>query len=251
MASSRGPSVVLGLSVLVTGLPCLGACERSGPGASSSGASTASGSSQSASASARGVAAALPAASASPSPLLPSARPSATASAGEAPLDLSRLPSLVDESGAPLPQTEDRPSATSPAFVERTRLLWRAIVAGDPSVAAPAFFPVIAYEQVKDIERPAKDHEARLMKAFARDIRAYHRKLGPDAPAAKLVGVIVDEARVKWMDRGKEGNKVGYFRVTRSKLRYVDAGGEERDLELTSLISWRGEWFVVHLHGFK
>jgi hypothetical protein len=53
------------------------------------------------------------------------------------------------------------------------------------------------------------------------------------------------------MDPGKEGNKLGYYRVTRSKLRYLDAGGTEHTLGLTSLISWRGEWFVVHLDGFK
>jgi len=27
--------------------------------------------------------------------------------------------------------------------------------------------------------------------------------------------------------------------------------GKERSLEVTSLISWRGEWYVVHLTGFK
>jgi hypothetical protein len=53
------------------------------------------------------------------------------------------------------------------------------------------------------------------------------------------------------MKPGSEGNKLGYWRVTRSKIRYANAAGEEKTLELTSLISWRGEWFVVHLHGFK
>ena len=75
--------------------------------------------------------------------------------------------------------------------------------------------------------------------------------LGEDAASAKLVGVIIDESRSKWMDRGKEGNKLGYYRVTKSKIRWADKAGKEHDLELTSLISWRGEWFVVHLHGFK
>ena len=53
------------------------------------------------------------------------------------------------------------------------------------------------------------------------------------------------------MERGKEGNKLPYHRVTRSKIRWVDGAGKEKTLELTSLIAWRGEWFVVHLHGFK
>jgi hypothetical protein len=48
-----------------------------------------------------------------------------------------------------------------------------------------------------------------------------------------------------------EGNKVGYFRVLRSKLLLGKPDGSELGLEVTSMISWRGEWYVVHLHGFE
>ncbi len=130
-------------------------------------------------------------------------------------------------------------------------LLWQAIVADDPEIAKDVFFPVVAYEIVKDIEKPAADWKHRLMKAFSRNIHGYHKKLGEDASKAKLLGVDIDDKRVKWIEPGKEGNKKGYFRVTRNKLRYQDAEGNEKKLEITSLISWRGEWFVVHLDGFK
>lgn len=140
----------------------------------------------------------------------------------------------------------------SPAFKKRLELLWKAIVSNDASIAADVFFPVVAYEKVKDIQKPKADWKHRLMKNFERDVREYHKKLGPAPESLVLSGIDLDESRVKWMDRGKEGNKVGYWRVTRSKLRYADGkGGADKTLELTSLISWRGEWFVVHLHGFK
>jgi hypothetical protein len=48
-----------------------------------------------------------------------------------------------------------------------------------------------------------------------------------------------------------EGNRIGYWRSTRNQLSYVDGKGKARTLEVTSLISWRGEWYVVHLHGFE
>ena len=130
-------------------------------------------------------------------------------------------------------------------------LLFQAIAADDPSIAEKAFFPLVAYEQVKDIAKPAGDWKSRLMKNFARDIHEYHKKLGSDAVAAHLDSVEIDEPRVKWMKPGKEGNKLGYYRVTRSKIRYQNPAGDTKSLELSSLISWRGEWFVVHLHGFK
>lgn len=180
--------------------------------------------------------------------------PSAVASAG-APatppaLRLEEAPRLFDTDGKPLGQTEDRPG-NSPAFERRMQLLFEAIVANDPAIAEPVFFPVVAYEQVKDIKKPAADWKHRLMKAFARDIGRHHEKLGPEPQACRFVGVDVDEKRVKWMERGKEGNKLGYFRVTRSTIRYTDPSGQEKKLGLTSLISWRGEWFVVHLDGFS
>lgn len=186
----------------------------------------------------------------------PSASPAGSAAAGATPpdeaIDLAQHPRLVGDDGEPLPQTDDRPRADSPAFRRRMDLLWRAIVADDPSIATEAvFFPKVAYAQVKDIKKPEADWKSRLVRAFERNVHEYHRKLGDDPAAARLVGIEIDEARVKVMERGKEGNKLPYHRVTRSKIRFVDGAGKERTLELTSLIAWRGEWFVVHLHGFK
>lgn len=175
----------------------------------------------------------------------------AASPAASASVDLSKAPELVGADGKTLPQTKDQPSLDSPAFKQRLDLLWRAIVADDPALAEPAFFPVEAYELVKDIEKPRADWKSRLLKNFHRDIKRRHKELGPEPQALELVGVEVDPARVKWMEPGKEGNKLGYYRVTRNKLRYKDPSGAEKKLELTSLISWRGEWFVVHLDGFK
>ncbi len=161
------------------------------------------------------------------------------------------MPALVDADGKPLPQTEERPRTDTKAFERRMRLLWDAIVADDPKLAERAFFPVVAYEQVKDIKEPAADWRSRLMRHFARDIRDYHDRLGSDPASCRFEGVEIDEGRVQWMKPGREGNRVGYFRITRSRIRYLDPKGRPRTLELTSLISWRGEWFVVHLHGFR
>ena len=160
-------------------------------------------------------------------------------------------PALHDAEGKPLPQTEDRPSATSPAFLRRMELLVRAIEADDATLAHEAFFPVVAYEQVKDIAKPALDHERRLLTAFARNVHEYHRELGKDASGLRFVRVELPEDKVKWMKVGSEGNRVGYFRVLRSRLVVATGSDKERSFELTSMISWRGEWYVVHLHGFK
>jgi hypothetical protein len=172
----------------------------------------------------------------------------------EAPLPEAAPPSevaLFGADGSVLPQTDAQPTVDSPLFDHHVRLLVAAIVKDDPELARPFFFPMPAYEQVKAIAKPARDWEARLWKNFVRDVHAYHAQLGVDPAAATLERLEVREQGVRWMKPNSEGNRIGYYRVTRSKLHLRKANGDPLPLEVTSMISWRGEWFVVHLHGFR
>lgn len=194
-----------------------------------------------------------------PSPATAAAPPPASA----APSDAARPaapsdgpPSLRDADGKPLPQTDVRPSLDSASFQRRIAALAEAIINGDPEPALGAFFPLEAYQQVKDVAKPERDYKFRLIANFKRDIAEYHKALGAPAAAgtaapAKFEGVTVSEKDAKWMAPGAEGNKIGYFRVLRSRLRFTTSAGRARQFELTSMISWRGEWYVVHLHGFE
>lgn len=157
-------------------------------------------------------------------------------------------PPLVDAEGELLPQTEERPSSESPLFQHHARLLLRALVENEPEVARPFFFPKVAYEKVKAIAKPGADWEARLWKLFARDIHDYHQQL--EGKRVELVGIEVPEAKVEWMKPHREGNAIGYHRVKRAQLVLMIDGAEKR-FEITSMISWRGQWYVVHLHGFE
>ncbi len=46
----------------------------------------------------------------------------------------------------------------------------------------------------------------------------------------------------RWVEPGKELNKLGYYRVMRSVLVYKDLIGRSRELAVITMISWRGEW---------
>lgn len=178
----------------------------------------------------------------------PSASPKASASAVDAGIT---EPPLLDAQGKPLPQLDDEPSTESPIFGHHVELLVRAIAANDPEIARPFFFPREAYQQVKAIEHPERDWEHRLWSLFKRDVGRYQRELGEGAARAKLIRFEAQPQRKQWMKPGSEGNLLGYWRMTRNQLVISDGDGKERKLEVTSLISWRGEWYVVHLHGFK
>jgi hypothetical protein len=162
-----------------------------------------------------------------------------------------QAPVLVDETGGLLPQTDEKPSAESPHFERGARLLFEAIVADDAELAMPFFFPQAAYEQVKDIPDPARDWERRLKAAYQKDLHKYHRSLGKFRGEARFEKVRVEDSLAKWVKPGTEVNKVGYYRVMRSVLVYRDHIDRPRELGIITMISWRGEWYVVHLAPFK
>ena len=75
-------------------------------------------------------------------------------------------------------------------------------------------------------------------------IHQLHRRLAGSKEAHPDVSV--PEAKAVWVDPGVEHNKVGYWRVYHSR---VSAGGKA--FTIATMISWRGEWYVVHLTGFN
>ena len=142
-----------------------------------------------------------------------------------------------------LPQTAARPSGSDPLFAQRMRALWAAIVAGD-TAARNSFFPLDAYLQVKEINNPAADYRNRLIALYDLDIRALHLRVGS---GATLLGVDVPDRSATWVTPGQEYNKGSYWRVYGTRVRYRTVAGKEGSFGIFSLISWRGQWYVVHL----
>jgi hypothetical protein len=192
---------------------------------------------------------------ASVAPLPPPANTASAASAVSAPAATPTMPDRKASADAgpdpgTLPQTRDKPQAGGPAFDGRVAALWEAIVRDEPDLAISAFFPVTAYEQVKAITNPASDWRRRLVAAFKRDVHALHKRLAERGRDAKFVRIDVPPDRARWVEPNEESNKLGYWRVYGSTLIY-EIDGKEKKFEISSLISWRGEWYVVHLSGFK
>jgi hypothetical protein len=194
---------------------------------------------------AAGCAAAQSQAGAPPRPSPTAVQPSPTATASPSP---SPSPSVIAISPPPagLPQTRALPSASTQVFDDEMTDLWTAIVTGNTSVAIQSFFPLGAYQQVKAIADPTADWNGRLVGDYVLDIQAAHSFLGASAATAQLVQVIVPSQYAAWIDPGVCYNRVGYWHVPGSRLVYrVD--GQLRSIGIASLISWRGQWYVVHL----
>lgn len=148
---------------------------------------------------------------------------------------------------AALPQTPTRPSATDAAFKNLVHDLWLAVSTGNPDYAKPAFFPEKAYQQVKAMADPAEDWHARLWVDFALDVTAVRPLVGRDA---RLVRVIVPAQYAIWVPPGACDNNIGYWQVPGARVVY-ERGGVTRSFGITSLISWRGDWYLVHLGAYS
>ncbi len=144
-----------------------------------------------------------------------------------------------------LPQTKTFPSASDPVFLAHMRALVAAVASDQPKLAIGAFFPLPAYIQVKAIADPVTDWNVRLVANFDSDIGLVHQQLGPDAQRAQFSSVSIG-AGPTWVVPGVELNKGSYWRDYGTVV-YCKVGTAIRSFVITSMISWRGEWYVVHL----
>lgn len=145
-----------------------------------------------------------------------------------------------------LPQTETKPSVDSADLERRVRAMWDGIVEDDPKLAQQFFFPLSAYKQVKALQDPTSDWNGRLIAIYDSEIHALHAGLGKDPSKATFEGIDIPMGNAQWINPGVEYNKLGYWRVYGTQVRYT-VDGVKKAFPVQSLISWRGEWYVVHL----
>ena len=144
-----------------------------------------------------------------------------------------------------LPQTDEKPTGTGTQFDDRMKVLADAIIDNTPESAISTFFPVTAYKQTKKNTNPAADWQNRLIANFKVDVADANKKLGPNARTAIFKGVTVPNTAV-WVKPGDEYNVGPYWRVFKTQMNF-EVDGRTVQIPIESMISWRGQWYVVHL----
>jgi hypothetical protein len=184
-----------------------------------------------------------------PSPVTATASGPTTTSASTTAPAASTTTVAGPDAGA-LPQTDEHPSASGTTFTAGVDDLWEAIRQDKPDLGLPFFFPRSAYLQVKAISDPAGDYQNRLIANFDDDVHSLHAQLGPNAANAKFVGITVPDDQAVLVQPGEESNKLSYWRVYGTTMQY-EVDGQTGSFPVTSLISWRGQWYVVHLGAIR
>jgi hypothetical protein len=175
---------------------------------------------------------------------------SATTAMSAASADAGQL-AAVEDAGAPAPPplvADNKVAPTEGAELqERAKGLFEAVVRDEPERAEAFWFPREPFIPLKDVKDPGK-YWAELHRTYVNDVHALHkkRKSWEGAEFVKFEGW----ARTKWVPPGKEANKIGYHRAFHGKLRYKVAG-EDAEIDVHTIITWQGRWYVTHLRKFK
>jgi hypothetical protein len=135
------------------------------------------------------------------------------------------------------------PPLSSDDLSERAARLFDAIKEGRPELAEAFFFPREPFLSLKDVHDPGRYH-SELVSAYRHDIRELHAaRKNWDGAEYRALEIVLEPKRVP---PGHEWNKIGYFRTIGARLEY-DVQGRRRFMEVHTLISWDGRWYVTHL----
>jgi hypothetical protein len=131
-------------------------------------------------------------------------------------------------------------------FMARLSGYWTHVLSGGIGLGNNFFFPRTAYLQLKSLPNAGGDFDTRLYHDYRNDVIADHELVTSGGPGAKVLGVDVPAAAVHWVPPGVEVNSIGYWEVMYSRVRY-EVGGQVKSFAIDSMISWRGQWYAVHL----
>lgn len=125
--------------------------------------------------------------------------------------------------------------------------LWQSIQDNSSQSAKALFFPKNSYIEMKTgvIANPAADFDNRLMTFYKLDLDAYHRHVVTGGKSV-FVSALVNPAQIMWIPVRACENKTGYWHLGPVRIVYKQAG-VLKSFAIASLISWNGEWKIIHL----
>ncbi|MCU0681744.1 MAG: OmpA family protein [Polyangiaceae bacterium] len=147
------------------------------------------------------------------------------------------------------PSNRVKPPPPGDELAARAAHLFEAVRDDDPPKAADFFFPREPFVPLKDVADGGRYWDT-LFRTYKNDVRELHRRHRRELEGASFVGLELG-SNPTWVKPGEEYNKIGYYRTFHARLRYRTAAGADRSLDVHTLISWQGAWYITHLSPFK
>jgi hypothetical protein len=164
-----------------------------------------------------------------------------------APLAVASSEGAPPAESPPDPANKSRPPMTSADLEERAAHLLEAVAKNEPALADDFFFPKAPFIPLKDVADPGRYFD-QLLATYHRDVAAL-RAERKDWSGVAFVSFDLGTPPT-WVAPGKEYNKIGYFRTFGGKLRYR-AGDKTKEINVSTIISWGGRWYVTHLSPIR
>lgn len=174
---------------------------------------------------------------------VPTTRPSQLSTTSTSEANLSSTTPTTDP--GELPQTNQKPSLSSKSLALRMQDLYAGIASDSITTALASYLTLDSYRQIKGLSNNSFDYANRLLQHFALDIEAAHALFASQG-ATSYVGFRADASYANWVLPNTCYNKLGYWHLPGVRLLYK-VGGVTHSIGVISLISYRGEYYVVHL----
>jgi hypothetical protein len=148
------------------------------------------------------------------------------------------------------PKDDENPSlppAASDDLTAHAAALFDAIKTGRPELGEAFFFPREPFLVLKDVTDPANYYKG-LVSSYRHNIKDLHAQRRT-WEGATLRGIKLEETPRR-IPPGREWNKIGYFRTRHARLEY-EVDGRQRFIEVHTIISWDGSWYVTHLASIR
>lgn len=141
------------------------------------------------------------------------------------------------------PTNRVAPVAQAPQLARQGATLFRAVAAGDASLARDAFFPRKPFTPLKRAGNPDA-YWQHLWRLFQRDVRRLRRR-HRDWSGASFDALTL-AARPRWIAPGGQANHIGYYNARYARLTYRLAG-RRYTIFVHTMITWQGRFYVTHL----
>lgn len=173
-------------------------------------------------------------------------RRTALAALALAPLSATRAfaQDVPEHNRADLAEAPPRPPVGD--ATERAERLFGAIQRDEPAAAEDFFLPQDAFRLIKGISDPDALW-TRIHGMYESDIHELHAL--PDLARATFVRFDLSHRR-GWVRVREESNRLPYWAQRHNWLVYA-VDGEERRIEVRTMIAWDDRWYITHLSEFR
>ena len=147
-------------------------------------------------------------------------------------------------------QSMVKPLAHDHALDIRMRQFYTGLRDNNNALCDKAFLPMMDYVALKQGGGNQADWRNRLMYHFHLQLAQLRKRFAASLPGSTYNGYRIPYSTAHTVRVGAEENKAPYWQVFMTTMAFHDKNGRGHNFTINTLISFRGEWWIVHVIGY-